>query len=97
MYHNKNPIFYNVYQASKLHALFVGSRYITVFRSAALRDFYVLPSEWKGGQEHADDILALSFLPPNSLASASYDGEIVLWNNNSEQASRHLTQRFVNP
>ena len=68
-------------------------RYITVFRNANLRDFYVQPSDWKGGQEHADDILALAFNPPNSLSSASYDGEIVIWNNNSEQASKHMTQR----
>lgn len=44
-------------------------------------------------QEHTDDILAVSFSPPNSLATGSYDGEIVVWNNNSEQASRHLVQR----
>ena len=44
-------------------------------------------------QEHADDILAVAFSGPNTLATGAYDGEIVLWNNNSEQASKHLTQR----
>jgi WD40 repeat protein len=57
------------------------------------REFHVQPSDWKGGQEHSDDILAAAFLPPNTLATASYDGEIILWNTNSEQASRRLRQR----
>ncbi len=35
----------------------------------------------------------MSFLGPSALATASYDGEIVIWNTNSEQASRHLQQR----
>ena len=41
-------------------------------------------------QEHQDDILSTAFCPPTTLATASYDGEIVIWNLNSEQASRHL-------
>ncbi|ELU05069.1 hypothetical protein CAPTEDRAFT_229382 [Capitella teleta] len=69
------------------------ARYITVFRDANFRDFHIEPSDWKGGQEHQDDILALAFSGPNTLASGSYDGEIVTWNNNSEQASKHLNQR----
>ena len=44
-------------------------------------------------QEHSDDILAQAFCGPNTLATGAYDGEIVIWNNNSEQASRHMTQR----
>ena len=44
-------------------------------------------------QEHSDDILASAFSAPNSLVTGSYDGEIVVWNNNSEQASKRLTQR----
>ena len=64
-----------------------------MFREANFRDFHVDPSDWKGGQEHQDDILALAFSGPNTLASGSYDGEIVIWNNNSEQASKHMTQR----
>ncbi|EDO44327.1 predicted protein [Nematostella vectensis] len=41
-------------------------------------------------QEHQDDILSVAYSPPTTIASASYDGEIVIWNMNSEQASRHL-------
>jgi len=42
-------------------------------------------------QEHQDDVLSEAFCPPTTLATASYDGEIVLWNLNSEQAFRHLS------
>ena len=44
-------------------------------------------------QEHAEDILCLDFMGPNTLASGSYDGEVVVWNTNSEHASRHMAQR----
>ena len=44
-------------------------------------------------QEHTDDILTAAFSMPNTLATASYDGEIIIWNNNSEQASRRLNHR----
>ena len=44
-------------------------------------------------QEHVDDILCGAFCAPHTLATGSYDGEIILWNTNSEQASKHLTQR----
>ncbi|KAL5020149.1 hypothetical protein ScPMuIL_003041 [Solemya velum] len=69
------------------------AKHITVFRTAEFRDFHVQPSDWKGGQGHGEDILAVAFSAPNQLASGSYDGEIVVWNTNSEQASRHLNQR----
>ena len=42
-------------------------------------------------QEHQDDVLSEAFCAPTTLATASYDGEIVLWNLNSEQAFRHLS------
>ncbi|XP_033126562.1 WD repeat-containing protein 49-like isoform X2 [Anneissia japonica] len=70
-------------------------RYITVFRNQQLNQFHVEPSDWKGGQEHQDDILCASFQPPSTLATASYDGEIVIWNTNSEVASKHLRERFL--
>ncbi len=32
----------------------------------------------------------MSFTSPHTLVTASYDGELVLWNTSSEQAFRHL-------
>ncbi|KAK3590864.1 hypothetical protein CHS0354_033793 [Potamilus streckersoni] len=71
------------------------AKYITVFRNTSFRDFHVQPSDWKGGQEHSEDILAAGFQPPNLLATGSYDGEIVIWNTNSEHASKHFNQRSL--
>ncbi|XP_025081449.1 WD repeat-containing protein 49-like isoform X2 [Pomacea canaliculata] len=66
---------------------------ITVFRNSSLREFHVQPADWKGGQEHVEDILSVDFIGPSTLASGSYDGEIIIWNTNSEHASRHMMQR----
>ncbi|XP_059802805.1 WD repeat-containing protein 49-like isoform X3 [Hypanus sabinus] len=60
---------------------------ITVFRMDTLTEFLVQPSEWKGKAQHHNDILCAAFLPPQTLATGSYDGEIVIWNNISENAS----------
>ncbi|XP_078586384.1 cilia- and flagella-associated protein 337-like [Branchiostoma floridae x Branchiostoma japonicum] len=68
-------------------------RMITVFRFQAFTTYTVQPSDWKGGQEHQDDILCGAFSDPNTLATGSYDGEIIMWNNQGERASRHLRQR----
>ncbi|XP_069474592.1 cilia- and flagella-associated protein 337 [Ambystoma mexicanum] len=65
-------------------------RIITVFRMNTLTQFFVQPAEWKGGVQHQDDILCAAFLPPQSLVTGSYDGEIVVWNNSTENASRKL-------
>ncbi|XP_072428782.1 cilia- and flagella-associated protein 337-like [Chiloscyllium punctatum] len=62
-------------------------RIITVFRMDTLTEFFVQPSEWKGKAQHQNDILCAAFLPPQTLVTGSYDGEIVVWNNNSEKTS----------
>ena len=41
--------------------------------------------DWKGGQLHNDDILAMDFAPPNYLATAGFDGEIVVWDIETEK------------
>ncbi|KAG3270961.1 WD repeat domain 49 [Ictidomys tridecemlineatus] len=61
-------------------------RAITVFRPQNFNRFFIQPEEWKGGIQHQDDILCAAFLPPQTLATGSYDGEIVLWNNSTENA-----------
>uniref|UniRef100_A0A6J0UL29 Cilia- and flagella-associated protein 337 n=1 Tax=Pogona vitticeps TaxID=103695 RepID=A0A6J0UL29_9SAUR len=61
-------------------------RMITVFRLNNLTQFSVQPSEWKGGVQHQDDILCAAFLPPQTLATGSLGGEIIVWNNSTENA-----------
>lgn len=45
---------------------------------------------WKGGQLHQDDILTAAFCPPNYLATASFDGDIILWSLDREKLIRRL-------
>ncbi|XP_060539122.1 WD repeat-containing protein 49 isoform X2 [Pantherophis guttatus] len=66
-------------------------RVITVFRLNNLTQYLVQPSEWKGGAQHKDDILCAAFLPPQTLVTGSSDGEIVLWNNSTENAIMKLS------
>nr|XP_060623559.1 WD repeat-containing protein 49 [Anolis sagrei ordinatus] len=67
-----------------------GDRSITVFRLNNLTQFCVQPSEWKGGIQHQEDILCAAFLPPQALATGSSGGEIVVWNNSTENARSKL-------
>ncbi|XP_006774248.1 PREDICTED: WD repeat-containing protein 49 [Myotis davidii] len=61
-------------------------RALTVFRPQNFNQFSIHPEEWAGGIQHRDDIICAAFLPPQTLATGSYDGEIVLWNNSTENA-----------
>ncbi|XP_033618404.1 WD repeat-containing protein 49 [Fukomys damarensis] len=65
-------------------------RVITVFRPQNFDQFFIQSEEWKGGIQHQDDILCAAFLPPQTLATGSYDGEIILWNNSTENAHHVL-------
>ncbi|XP_073929950.1 cilia- and flagella-associated protein 337 isoform X2 [Castor canadensis] len=74
-------------------------RAITVFRPQNFNQFFIQSEEWKGGVQHHDDILCAAFLPPQMLATGSYDGEIILWNNSTENAHNVLHpgyQRLLN-
>jgi len=46
--------------------------------------------DWKGGQFHHEDILAVDFCPPNILATASFDGEIAIWSLETETLFKRL-------
>ncbi|XP_051846444.1 WD repeat-containing protein 49 [Antechinus flavipes] len=65
-------------------------RAITVFRFHDFTPFLVQPEEWKGGAQHREDILCAAFLPPQTLVTGSYDGEILIWNNSTENAHHIL-------
>ena len=67
------------------------SRVLCFFSSAQLKSYYVHPSAWKGKQQHFDDILSADFLEPRTLVTASYDGDIVFWNTNTQNSVRKIT------
>ncbi|XP_075760105.1 cilia- and flagella-associated protein 337-like isoform X2 [Pelodiscus sinensis] len=48
---------------------------------------------WKGGQPHKDDILTVDYCPSlGLLASASFDGEILVWDVESQSVCLYLRQ-----
>lgn len=49
-------------------------------------------ASWKGGKQHQDDILAVDFCLPNLLATASFDGEIIIWSLETETLFKRLTR-----
>ena len=69
------------------------SRILCFFTSAQLKSYYVQPSQWKGKQQHFDDILSADFLEPRTLVTASYDGDIVFWNTNTQNSVRKITSQ----
>ncbi|XP_066936412.1 cilia- and flagella-associated protein 337-like [Clytia hemisphaerica] len=67
------------------------SRILCYFPSTQLKSYYVYPADWKGKQEHFDDILSADFSEPRTLVTASYDGDIVFWNTNTQNSIRKIT------
>ncbi|KAM9811354.1 cilia- and flagella-associated protein 337-like isoform 1-T2 [Syngnathus typhle] len=65
-------------------------RMLTVFRRHSFSKLHVDPSEWKGGVHHRAEVLCAAFQPPQTLVTGSRDGEIIVWNNNTEKALRKL-------
>ncbi|XP_061637785.1 WD repeat-containing protein 49-like isoform X2 [Phyllopteryx taeniolatus] len=65
-------------------------RRLTVFRRHSFAKFHVDPSEWKGNVHHRAEVLCAAFQPPQTLVTGSRDGEIIVWNNNTEKALRKL-------
>ena len=66
------------------------SRVLCFFLTTQLKSYYVQPSEWKGKQQHFDDILSADFLEPRTLVTASYDGDVVFWNTNTQNSVRKI-------
>ena len=68
---------------------------ITIFRDNMMKDEMVKPDEWKGKEEHEEDILCADIMshPPMLLATGGFDGDIVLWNSVTEHAIKHLSDR----
>ncbi|KAM4628419.1 cilia- and flagella-associated protein 337-like [Polymixia lowei] len=65
-------------------------RMLTVFRLPSFSQFFVEPSEWKGGVQHRDHVLCAAFQSPQTLVTGDYDGEMTVWNSSTENALRKL-------
>ncbi|XP_066560708.1 cilia- and flagella-associated protein 337 [Amia ocellicauda] len=53
---------------------------------------------WKAGQAHKDDILAVDYCPTlGLLATASYDGELILWNLDTQRPQVYLRRAPPTP
>ncbi|XP_063446060.1 WD repeat-containing protein on Y chromosome-like isoform X2 [Mytilus trossulus] len=69
------------------------SRKITVYDDSDPDNTYIAPnSHWKGGQIHKDDILTLDHCHPHFMATAGYDGELCVWNLETEKIYLRLRQ-----
>ena len=66
------------------------SKVLCCFPTSQLKSYYLAPVDWKGKQEHFDDILAADFQNPRHLVTASYDGDIVFWNTNTQNSTRKI-------
>ncbi|XP_052262965.1 WD repeat-containing protein on Y chromosome-like isoform X3 [Dreissena polymorpha] len=67
------------------------SRQITLYEDSDPDSMYVHAQQtWKGGQLHKDDILTIDFCPPNLLCTASFDGEIIIWDVETEKVFNRL-------
>ena len=68
---------------------------MSVFRDNTLKDELVKPSDWKGKDVHEEDILCAAIMKniPMLMATASFDGEIVVWNSVTELPHKRLTAR----
>ncbi|KAK6170880.1 hypothetical protein SNE40_019170 [Patella caerulea] len=62
------------------------SQQITLYDDSDGDNMYVSAnSDWKGGQLHKEDILAIDKCSPNFIATGSFDGEIIIWDIETEK------------
>ncbi|XP_048248360.1 WD repeat-containing protein on Y chromosome-like isoform X1 [Haliotis rufescens] len=62
------------------------SRLLTIYDDSDQDNMYITANQdWKGGQLHKDDILSIDFCPPNFVATAGFDGEIIVWDLETEK------------
>ena len=50
---------------------------------------------WKAGVVHQEDILSIAHLPPYLMATCSFDGEINIWNLDTENLFVKLRKGFT--
>ncbi|KAK7469672.1 hypothetical protein BaRGS_00036301, partial [Batillaria attramentaria] len=67
------------------------SRLITMYDDSDADNMYVTANYgWKGTQLHRDDILTIDYCPPNYIVTASFDGEIIVWDVETEKVFARL-------
>ncbi|RXM33828.1 WD repeat-containing protein 49 [Acipenser ruthenus] len=68
------------------------SHQLALYNTTDRRNTYVVADlSWRGGQLHKEDILAADSCPVlELLATASYDGEIIVWNTETQQVLTYL-------
>ncbi|XP_076443223.1 cilia- and flagella-associated protein 337-like isoform X3 [Babylonia areolata] len=67
------------------------SRLITYYDDSDADNMYVTANyNWKGGQLHDDDILTCDHCPPHYVATAGFDGEIIVWDLETEKVFARL-------
>ncbi|PVD39372.1 hypothetical protein C0Q70_02002 [Pomacea canaliculata] len=67
------------------------SRQIVMYDDSDADNMYVTANtDWKGGQLHKDDILTVDYCPPNYIATASFDSEILVWDLETEKVHVRL-------
>ncbi|KAM3616504.1 uncharacterized protein V6R79_019037 [Siganus canaliculatus] len=65
-------------------------RMLTVFHLRSFSQSSVEPSEWNGGFQHRSDVLCAAFRPPQTLVTGSCDGEIIVWNADTEEVLQRM-------
>ncbi|XP_062512023.1 WD repeat-containing protein 49-like [Corticium candelabrum] len=53
-----------------------------------------ISSEWTAGREHRNDITCVAFSSPHHIATASLDGEVILWNIYSQEMDIQLNTQL---
>ena len=83
--------------AIKRRVLAMGwKRTLAVFRDSLMKDERVRAAEWNCvREEHQEDILCAAIMKtqPMFLLTASFDGDIVVWNSVTELPYKHLSAR----
>ncbi len=67
------------------------SRCLAIYRDTR-HSSDIIPKYWAVGV-HKDDVLCMAFQEPNTLVSASYDGNIIVWNLDLERPICKLNRR----
>lgn len=69
------------------------SKEICCFPTSEMKSYELYPINWKGKNQHCDDILVADFQEPRHLVTGSYDGDIVFWNTNTQNSTKKISEQ----